>query len=100
MESKQAGWAEQDPNIWWKIFVRPLKNFWQEAQIKADQISSVGISYQMHGLVLVDRDLNLCENLLFGVIAGPLSMEIRLLEHWVKTIAKSLTQFTRKFYSL
>ena len=34
------------------------KKLLTETQLKADQISSIGISYQMHGLVLVDRDLN------------------------------------------
>ena len=58
MESKQAGWAEQDPNIWWEYLCKATQKLLAEAQIKADQISSVGISYQMHGLVLVDRDLN------------------------------------------
>ena len=58
MESKQAGWAEQDPNIWWEYLCKVTQKLLAEAQIKADQISSVGISYQMHGLVLVDRDLN------------------------------------------
>ena len=58
MESQQAGWAEQDPNIWWEYLCEATQKILAEAQIKADQISSVGISYQMHGLVLVDRDLN------------------------------------------
>ena len=58
MESKQAGWAEQDPNIWWEYLCKATQKVLAEAQIKADQISSVGISYQMHGLVLVDRALN------------------------------------------
>ena len=58
MESRQAGWAEQDPNIWWEYLCKATQKLLAEAQIKADQISSVGISYQMHGLVLVDRDLN------------------------------------------
>ncbi len=58
MESQQAGWAEQDPNLWWKYLCKATQKLLAESQIKADQISSVGISYQMHGLVLVDRDLN------------------------------------------
>ena len=58
IESQQAGWAEQDPNLWWEYLCKATQKLLCEAQIKADQISSVGISYQMHGLVLVDRDLN------------------------------------------
>ena len=62
MESKQAGWAEQDPNIWWEYLCKATQKLLAEAQIKADQISSVGISYQMHGLVLIDREGNVLRN--------------------------------------
>ena len=57
IESKQPGWAEQDPNIWWEYLCQVTQKLLAEAQINADHISSIGISYQMHGLVLVDRDL-------------------------------------------
>ena len=88
MESKQAGWAEQDPNIWWEYLCKATQKLLAEAQIKADQISSVGISYQMHGLVWLIETLTPYENLLFGVIAGPLSMEKELLKHWEKPSVK------------
>ncbi|MEK9517458.1 MAG: FGGY family carbohydrate kinase, partial [Flavobacteriaceae bacterium] len=58
MEALQPGWAEQDPNLWWQYLCQATQKLLAESQIKADQISSIGISYQMHGLVLVDRDLN------------------------------------------
>ena len=58
MISLQPGWAEQDPNLWWQYLCQATQKLLAEAKIKAEQISSIGISYQMHGLVLVDRDLN------------------------------------------
>lgn len=58
MQAQQQGWAEQDPNLWWEYLCKATQKLLAEAHIKADQISSIGISYQMHGLVLVDRDLN------------------------------------------
>ena len=58
IDALQIGWAEQDPNLWWQYLCDATKKLLSDAQIKADQISSIGISYQMHGLVLVDRDLN------------------------------------------
>ena len=58
IDALEVGWAEQDPNLWWQYLCDATKKLLSETQIKADQISSIGISYQMHGLVLVDQDLN------------------------------------------
>ena len=58
MEAEQLGWAEQHPNLWWQYLCEATQKLLTESNINADQISSIGISYQMHGLVLVDRDLN------------------------------------------
>lgn len=58
MISKKAGWAEQKPEDWWSN----IKNATQELLLKSrtskDKIRAIGISYQMHGLVLVDKDQN------------------------------------------
>ena len=57
IEAQNPGWAEQDPNLWWKNLCQATQKLLARAQIKPEQISSIGISYQMHGLVLVDQDL-------------------------------------------
>lgn len=49
-------WAEQDPEIWWEHICVGTKRAIKEANIDASKITGVGISYQMHGLVVVDRD--------------------------------------------
>ena len=98
MESKQAGWAEQDPNIWWEYLCKATQKLLAEAQIKADQISSVGISYQMHGLVLVDRDLNPIRKSIIWCDSRATSYGERAFKTLGKTFCKrSLTQFTRNF---
>ena len=47
-------WAEQDPNLWWEYICIGTKRAIKEANIDASQIKGIGISYQMHGLVVVD----------------------------------------------
>ncbi|WP_269226489.1 xylulokinase [Flavobacterium eburneipallidum] len=47
-------WAEQDPEIWWQHICVGTKRAIKEANIDASKITGIGISYQMHGLVVVD----------------------------------------------
>jgi len=60
--AEQPGWAEQSPDIWWENV--------QQAIIKANSLGSydplaigaIGIAYQMHGLVLIDKQQNPLRN--------------------------------------
>ena len=58
--SHQAGWAEQDPEMWWENSIAALKEVLAKSPISNLQssIDAIGISYQMHGLVCVDKDGN------------------------------------------
>lgn len=53
------GWAEQDPEMWWKNTCQAIKNLILLTNINPSLISGIGISYQMHGLVLLDNKGNL-----------------------------------------
>lgn len=52
----EPGWAEQDPETWWKHVVKATNEIVSETGIDTGDIAAIGISYQMHGLVLVDED--------------------------------------------
>lgn len=56
MYASQAGWAEQDPAAWWDHAVKSLQQAISKGGISARDIQAIGISYQMHGLVCVDKD--------------------------------------------
>lgn len=53
----KTGWAEQEPQMWWDNAKLSLAKIMRDAGAKGDDIKAIGISYQMHGLVCVDRDL-------------------------------------------
>ncbi len=55
MLALENGWAEQDPEEWWALACKAIKRAKKEANISRTQIKGIGISYQMHGLVLVDE---------------------------------------------
>ena len=52
----KAGWAEQDPNSWWEYAKLSLRKIMADTGAKGDDIEAIGISYQMHGLVCVDKN--------------------------------------------
>ncbi len=56
--AKHPEWAEQDPQVWWENLKLSLKDVLNESGVSADDIKSIGISYQMHGLVIVDKNHN------------------------------------------
>ncbi|MGM9835778.1 MAG: xylulokinase [Muribaculaceae bacterium] len=51
----RAGWAEQDPESWWKYLKLATADIMAASHIDAADIKAIGISYQMHGLVCVDK---------------------------------------------
>lgn len=52
----RPGWAEQDPNMWWENLKIATAEVLSTSRVKSDQIVAIGISYQMHGLVIVDKN--------------------------------------------
>jgi xylulokinase len=52
----QAGWAEQEPEQWWENLKLALADVLAQSKVDPKAIDSIGISYQMHGLVVVDKN--------------------------------------------
>lgn len=54
IDSPHPGWAEQHPDLWWEHLVKASARLKQKADLLA--VRAVGLSYQMHGLVIVDKN--------------------------------------------
>ena len=57
ISSPQTGWAEQDPEMWWNCIQQAILRCNSTGKYNPKDIQAIGIAYQMHGLVMVDRDL-------------------------------------------
>lgn len=55
----QPGWAEQNPTDWWINLKLAHESVLNKSGINPEDIKAIGITWQMHGLILVDKDQNL-----------------------------------------
>ena len=54
--ARKSGWAEQHPEVWWQSLCFATKKIFQKNNIHPTDVKGIGISYQMHGLVLIDKN--------------------------------------------
>lgn len=52
----KSGWAEQEPEEWWSNLKQAHQSVMSQSGVKGEDIKAIGITWQMHGLVLVDKD--------------------------------------------
>jgi xylulokinase len=52
----KPGWAEQHPETWWQHIKAATAKIKAKAPVNLHDVRAIGISYQMHGLVMVDKD--------------------------------------------
>src|ERR1700748_3569422 len=57
--SLQLGWTEQSPEMWWEQAQQAIQLCHASGKYNPADIAAIGIAYQMHGLVLVDKDQQL-----------------------------------------
>ncbi len=56
IKALNPGWAEQEPDDWWTYLKNVTAKVMQMSGAKGNDIEAIGISYQMHGLVCVDKN--------------------------------------------
>ena len=56
ISTPQPGWSEQDPAQWWQATCRATRAVLRRAKVKADQVTGIGLSGQMHGSVFLAND--------------------------------------------
>lgn len=52
----KPGWAEQEPEEWWSNLKNAHQSIMTKSSVKSEDIKAIGITWQMHGLVLVDKN--------------------------------------------
>ncbi|MCW3114237.1 MAG: Xylulokinase [Segetibacter sp.] len=55
IKSVQPGWAEQSAEMWWEHVQQAIKRVCTKSKINLTDVGAIGIAYQMHGLVVVDK---------------------------------------------
>ncbi len=58
IDSPQPGFAEQQPDLWWHNTTQAIRAVLAAAGASPADVTAIGISYQMHGLVVTDAQLN------------------------------------------
>ena len=56
IKAVKPGWAEQDPQIWWENVKAAAGEIKEKSGADLHEVKAVGLSYQMHGLVIVDKN--------------------------------------------
>lgn len=99
IKSLQSGWAEQSPNMWWEQTQQAVALCHQSGKYNPLDISAIGIGYQMHGLVLVDKDQQLLRDSIIwcdsrAVEIGNKAFEAIGEEHCLSHLLNSPGNFT------
>lgn len=78
--SPHPGWAEQDPQEWWKATSKTINEVLHQTRVNSSQIQGVGISGQTHGTVVLDKNLLPLRNAIIWMDRRSVSQVERLKE--------------------
>lgn len=97
--SERAGWAEQDPQTWWTYTKAAIQKLNNMGVYNPKDIAAIGIAYQMHGLVVVDKNLQPLRNAIIwcdsrAVETGEKAMEALRNQGFLETHLNSPGNFT------
>ncbi|MDT0605972.1 xylulokinase [Croceitalea rosinachiae] len=82
----KKGWAEQDPKDWWKHVCNGIHKIKESFDVTKEEIKGVGIAYQMHGLVLIDKEGNSLRNSIIWCDSRAVEIGNKAYEHIGKAI--------------
>lgn len=99
IKALQPGWAEQNPESWWKNLSEATASVLSHAGVDSSNIKAIGISYQMHGLVLLDKECKVLREAIIwcdsrGVPYGEKAFEELGSEHTLSRLLNSPGNFT------
>lgn len=99
IKALQPGWAEQNPESWWKNLSEATASVLNHAGVDSSDIKAIGISYQMHGLVLLDKECKVLRDAIIwcdsrGVPYGEKAFEELGSEHTLSRLLNSPGNFT------
>jgi sugar (pentulose or hexulose) kinase len=67
----RSGWAEQDPEMWWQEVVKATHALQKSHPFDPAAVNAIGIAYQMHGLVCVDKEQQVLRHILCRIYSIP-----------------------------
>ena len=70
IKAVQPGWAEQNPDDWWSYLKAATADILAQSHAAKADVKAIGISYQMHGLVCVDKDLRPLRDAIIWCVAS------------------------------
>lgn len=92
MYQPENGWAEQNPQDWKNAAITTIKEVMKKSGVEAEKVTGIGLSGQMHGLVMLDENKELLDNSIIwcdqrSSIQTEIMLDILPMEKWIEISA-------------
>ncbi len=95
----KPGWAEQNPEVWWSNLKVAINECTEKLGQKKHKIGAIGVSYQMHGLVAVDKNNKVLRNSIIWCDSRAIGYGEKALNSIRKRLLPvASSEFSRKLY--